>query len=480
MVGDAVQITDTLPSSREPSIGLSPRGEPRVVWSDLEGANAEVYLKVATLPYEGIDLGVYASDISFVPPTVIADEETEVHIQVHNHGDMDAGRSDMNILFDFGLLGLVDLPPIPAGGTYEYVGHVTMVEGEHWVRVELDPDDEIAETVEHNNEATRSVRAYPPGTLEADAGPDTLTSVGRTTYLDATSTVYNGDGLLSYEWDMGDGSAPVHGLYVEHVFLTAGTFTTTLTVSDGTVEDSDTCQVLVRERDDPPDAVIDPTDHIVADRLDPVTLSAEGSTDDNGVEGFMWDLGDGSSADTAVVSHQYTSLGTYIVTLTVTDVMGQFDINKTTVEVVNLPPTVGTVTGPDRVDTGDRATFTVVASDPDGEVESYGWDFDARDGITFEATGSQARHAFDKAGTYNVTCIVRDDDGGQTLHHVTVRVEDNYRGPVPAPGPALAMTAISLAAAMSVAFRRRSEGKKPYQSANKTDLGNTVEGGRDG
>ncbi len=463
-VGDPVRITESLADSREPAIGLSPRGEPRVVWSDLRSGNAEVYLKVATLPNEGIDMAVYARDISFEPPTVIAGEKAEIHVIVHNHGDQDAGRTDMTITFDFGLLGLVDLPPIAAGETYHYIGHVTMEEGEHWVRIEIDAYNDM---VEHNNKASRSVRAYPPGTLEADAGPDIQSVVDRTTYLDATGTVYIGQGVLSYEWDLGDGSETGHGLYIEHVFLSAGTFTVTLRVSDGQLEDTDTCHVRVLERDDPPSAAIAPSTHIVADRLEPVGLSAEGSTDDNGIENYYWDLGDGSTAETMVVSHQYTTLGSFVVTLTVTDAMGQFDINKTTVEVVNLAPVIEEVTGPERVEVGEEVVLSCIASDTDGVVASYGWDFDAKDGMAFEETGFQAWHRYEKAGTYNITCIVRDDDGGQTVHNLEIEVVEPETGLVPGLHVPIVLITIVVVAALSLAVPRWFDDKDKYQTGNK-------------
>ena len=467
-VGDPYQLTSSIADSREPVIGLSHRGEPRVVWSDLRSGNAEVYLKVANLPVEGVDLAVYSKDIAFEPPTVTADEQVEIHVLVHNHGDMASPRFKMLVQFDFGLAGDVDMPAIEPGETFFYKGHVTMEVGEHFVAVTVDPHNAIAETVEHNNEAMRTVRAYPPGTLKADAGPDIGSVVDSTTYLDATGTVYMGAGVLSYEWDFDDGSPAGHGLYVEHIFPVAGEFQVSLRVSDGTVEDTDTCLVSVRERDDPPRAIIDPTGNIRADRLSPVILSAEGSTDDNGIENVTWDLGDGSTANNTVVSHSYIEPGLYMVTLTVTDARGQFDINRTTVEVVNLAPEIVDIDVPKKAGVGDNVTFSVTASDPDGQVAEIGWDFDATNGITFEAMGTTVTFEFKEDGTYNVTCIVRDDDGGQRVVHFDVDVEDG-QGLVPGFQMSLVFLALLGAIIISRVLARPSGVKDLYQSGYKRE-----------
>ena len=467
-VGDPYQLTSSIADSREAVIGLSQRGEPRVVWSDLRSGNAEVYLKVANLPVEGVDLAVYSKDIAFDPPTVTADERVEIQVLVHNHGDMASPRFKMLVQFDFGLAGDVDMPAIGPGETFLYTGHVTMEAGEHFVAVTLDPNNAIAETVEHNNEAMRTVRAYPPGTLMADAGPDIGSVVDSTTYLDATGTVYMGAGVLSYEWDFDDGSPTGHGLYVEHIFPVAGEFQVSLRVSDGTIEDTDTCLVSVRERDDPPRAVIDPAGNIKADRMSPVILSAEGSTDDYMIDNVTWDLGDGSTANTMVVSHGYIEPGLYMVTLTVTDARGQFDIDRTTVEVVNLAPEIVDIDVPKKARVGENVTFSVNANDPDGQVAEIGWDFDASNGITFEATGTTVAFEFKEAGTYNITCIVRDDDGGQRVVHFDVDVEGD-QGLVPGFQMSLVLLALLGAILISRILARPSGVKDLYQSGYKRE-----------
>ncbi|NMA31185.1 MAG: PKD domain-containing protein, partial [Candidatus Methanofastidiosa archaeon] len=52
----------------------------------------------------------------------------------------------------------------------------------------------------------------------------------------------------------------------------------------------------------------------------PVTFNGSGSTDSDGtIVNYSWDFGDGGSSLGAIVSHVYSSPGTYTVSLTVTD-----------------------------------------------------------------------------------------------------------------------------------------------------------------
>lgn len=65
----------------------------------------------------------------------------------------------------------------------------------------------------------------------------------------------------------------------------------------------------------------------------------------------------------------------------------------------------------------NTCSFTATASDPDGTVATYAWDFG--DGTT--GTGKTATHSYAAAGTYTVTLTVTDDQGatGSTTAQVT-------------------------------------------------------------
>jgi hypothetical protein len=52
------------------------------------------------------------------------------------------------------------------------------------------------------------------------------------------------------------------------------------------------------------------------------------------------------------------------------------------------------------------------SSDPDGNPLTYAWDFDASNGISADAVGPMASHAYAAAGTFTVTLIVTDNGDG--------------------------------------------------------------------
>jgi len=457
-LGDPLSLTDAIGDSRYPAIGLSVKGEPRVAWSDWRSGNAEVYLKVANLPVQGVDLAVYSRDISFDPPTVTGGEPFDVTVVVNNQGDSRVDQAQFEIHVDGQPVFVGVIHNIAPGAEAENTLELTLDEGDHVVSVTVTPTG-VDDLSPHNNLAQRLVTAYPPGLLLAHAGPDISTVVGEVTYLDASGTVYRGTGVMSYEWHFGDGSATGFGEYVQHVYDTEGRYTVSVRVSDGIVEDTDTCQVDVGERNDPPHAVIAPGGPVVGDRLGPVTLSATGSTDDDGIVNLTWDMGDGTVLSGWSVSHQYTEVGIYPVTLVVEDAGGLIDINRTTVSVENMVPEVEEVKGPQKVDVGERADFSVTATDADGTVSEHGWDFNADDGITFQVTGASVDHKFSKAGTYNVTCIVRDDDGGQTVVHLEVKVVDEGSSGIPSVPMGAAVLAMLVVTVLYLVLD-----KKAYQS----------------
>ena len=75
------------------------------------------------------------------------------------------------------------------------------------------------------------------------------------------------------------------------------------------------------------------------------------------------------------------------------------------------------------------------ASDPDGEVVAYAWEFG--DGQT--GTGPQVRHTYESAGDYRARVTVTDDDGLTASASVNVRaMEAAAPAPAPAPPPPVA------------------------------------------
>jgi predicted CXXCH cytochrome family protein len=66
-----------------------------------------------------------------------------------------------------------------------------------------------------------------------------------------------------------------------------------------------------------------------------ITFNASASSDiDGSIVEYYWDFGDGSIGTDMVVTHSYSRMGTYLVTLTVTDNMGEMDTDMISVFVI--------------------------------------------------------------------------------------------------------------------------------------------------
>ncbi|TMK42610.1 MAG: PKD domain-containing protein [Actinobacteria bacterium] len=99
----------------------------------------------------------------------------------------------------------------------------------------------------------------------------------------------------------------------------------------------------------------------------------------------------------------------------------------------DAPPSADFTAAPNPVSPNTPVSFTGTASDPDGTIASYSWNFG--DGSA-PATGQTVTHAYANPGNYTVTLTVTDNGGqtGTANHVVTVTA------PAPAPAPASGST----------------------------------------
>ena len=102
----------------------------------------------------------------------------------------------------------------------------------------------------------------------------------------------------------------------------------------------DDIEIAVESNTVPPDALLDGPWAAYAG--DPLVMSGAGSTDADGdALTYAWDLGDGSVASGAAVTHTFTTAGQFTVRLIVTDVRGLADTITSAAAITPLPPAVG-------------------------------------------------------------------------------------------------------------------------------------------
>jgi PKD repeat protein len=245
----------------------------------------------------------------------------------------------------------------------------------------------------------------------ANAGPAVAGGEGAAVQFDGTGSADPDGDALTYSWDFGDGSAPETIAQPSHVYTDNGTYTVTLTVSDGSLTAVATTTANI--------ANVAPTLSAIAgaNLADGDTYTASGSFTDPGTDSWTAtvDYGDGSGVQplsltgkTFSLSHVYAGVGSgpFTVTVTVQDDDGGTGTASASVAVkVNRAPVASAeanVTGFE----GSAVHFDGSgSSDPDGDALTYTWTFG--DGSPPEA-GSQPSHVYADNGTYTVTLTVSD------------------------------------------------------------------------
>ncbi|WP_250988129.1 PKD domain-containing protein [Methanoculleus oceani] len=198
-----------------------------------------------------------------------------------------------------------------ATGEGETPGHAYTAEGTYTVRLNVTLDDGTA------CNTSRDVTVSPPPeencSCTASIAKDREQADPEQPVAFTGSATVDGDcNVQTWAWDFGDG-ATGEGETASHAYAAEGTYTVTLVA---TLDDGTTCQAT--------------TDVTVVPPPEPCSCSASITTDGNSFRGnvdiqgdcnvqtWAWDFGDGTTGSGQDVTHDYTSEGTYTVTLVVT------------------------------------------------------------------------------------------------------------------------------------------------------------------
>ena len=120
-------------------------------------------------------------------------------------------------------------------------------------------------------------------------------------------------------------------------------------------------------------------------------------TSTNSPTSWSWTFGDGGNSTSQNPSHQYTSAGTYTVSLTATNSAGSDGETKTNYITVTVPPPVANFTGNP---TSGTAPLTVNFTDTStNSPTSWSWNF----GDSSTSTSQNPSHQYASAGTYTVS-----------------------------------------------------------------------------
>lgn len=188
---------------------------------------------------------------------------------------------------------------------------------------------------------TAALRLVPPGIVIPPDGLRPAFTINPSSPQDhqnvifdaSTSQAPGNNPIVSYSWNFGDGGSAT-GRTVSHQYNSAGTYVVSLTVSDAYGRTATATQSLSVGPGVNPTAsfVFSPTDPLPGSR---VFFNAASSRAAPGrrITRYQWDFGDGASATGSSTSHLYPVVGTYTVTLTVTDDAGRKGVASLTVQV---------------------------------------------------------------------------------------------------------------------------------------------------
>ena len=137
---------------------------------------------------------------------------------------------------------------------------------------------------------------------------------------------------------------------------------------------------------------------------------------------YAWNFGDGTTGAGMVTTHEFRTIATFRVTLTVTDSRGaQATTVRSVVVTASTPPTASFVATPNPVGTNQDVFFNAEASRAilPRRIVTYSWNFG--DGRT--SSGATVSRSFSTIGTYNVVLTVTDDAGAVSTPPFTVPVQ---------------------------------------------------------
>jgi PKD repeat protein len=182
----------------------------------------------------------------------------------------------------------------------------------------------------------------------------------------------DGCGSLSYDWDFGDTESSTEQ-NPSHTYAWPGVYTVILTVTDGLGEsDSYTDYVdVVNEVPHASAAVVDDYLYWCEQPFD--FQSGSYDPDYCGSLTYLWDFDDGQTSTMEHPYHTYSSVGSYTVTLTVTDDFGETTSDTITVNVENNYPYAYFTWSPHNPYEDDIVSFSSGSSDSDpcDDIDSY-------------------------------------------------------------------------------------------------------------
>lgn len=260
------------------------------------------------------------------------------------------------------------------------------------------------------------------------AEPGTEVTLDASASQDADAYRYDKEGDGTYDTDTLTQSQ------YSFLYEQEDTYTPTVQAINFTTDSTDVaeCGTLTIEENNPPNAEFTYTP------LNPhpgetVVFDPSDTTDPDGDEitRYEWDLDGDSEFETVsepgeTVSRSFPETGSYLITMRARDEHGEYGYVEKNVDVTENQNPVATYFADNQtVYVGQTVTFDAVESyDPDGEIDSYQWDYRGNGSIDNTTTNPVIEHEYAEPGLYAPTLTVVDDDGATDLYTDEIEVQE--------------------------------------------------------
>jgi PKD repeat protein len=264
--------------------------------------------------------------------------------------------------------------------------------------------------------------------------------VNETIFFNGSLSSDPNDENLTYFWDFGDGTnsswlneSTITYYYNDTGAFPLGDYNIILTVRDDEgLEDSTI--VTIRVNNFPP--VANASSNVTTSPTNQdINFDGTASYDPEGlgISSYLWDFDEGNTSSSEIVDHQFERDGIYNVTLTVVDNLGANDTDWIIITILNRDPVIDNVTTtPDSPQMNEDITFNVSASDDDGIIVKYQWQFGDGDSYWEDSANAgdgafdgKTAHQYSSRSTYTVTITIWDDDGATNSTQITVVVANS-------------------------------------------------------
>ena len=317
-----------------------------------------------------VDLPALQPGIDFEPPVAVitvtpGTTGTAPFIVVFDAYDSTDDRGIASYAWDFGD-GTTGTGVMPAAHTYTSCGSyvVKLTVTDHWG---------------NKGYATVIINVGETGGPSAviTVTPGTTGTAPFTVYLDASGTTFATEcvgGTTTYNWNFGDGTTGT-GLTTSHEYTAAGTYIVVLTVTDSNGNIGYASVIITVNEAGVPTAVINVTPSTAGVEPFTVYFDASQSSSSYAIVSYDWNFGDTDTGTGITTSHEYTTAGTYVAILTVTDSNSNVGYDSITITVyeAGVPSTITLQANPTTVTAGGGTSLiTATVEDAGGNPVTDG------------------------------------------------------------------------------------------------------------